>query len=1062
VTTYYKKITTLALVITLAACGAGPEVDSPITNDSGEQLPTTPNAPVSVDPVTGSPVTPAPVNPVPVETVPTLSASAVNGKKLYESVRLQCSGCHGIDGQSGPFAAIVPSRDVYTHSKDVGNPVDLATYLEKFMPQDSASPETCVGECAVDIAAYIKSWNNPVVTAPPASNPVTTPVSGQPTNPVNPVTSNPTTGNPVVATPPANTPGTSTPTTPTNNPSIPVTVPPVQTPVASKIFFEAEDFSAALDNESDNLSGNTPTRDGVDLGNSDGNGLVVGYTNEGEWLEYQINVDVASNFAMSIRSASGASGGSLNILVNERNVVSNVNLPATNGWDDYTVTSGVSLGFLPKGQHNVRVDIVKAGFNLDWFELTPQVVAQPPVNPAPVDPAPVDPAPVDPAPATPTTPPSSIGDAANGKVIYEMQYACALCHGLNFEGAGNNPPIDPSKDSIIHSRLGTVALNLSDYIEEFMPPGNPANCVGECAEDLAAYIQSTSYTEPSTPVVAAPIDASKSAFSCGISQDISYGIRNVRLLSTREYENTLQDLLGFNVDATKEGVPKDTFIDGFTNQSFTAITQEYADAYASIAKQAANFAASTNFNKVANCTNLSSSQCANRFVDDFAKLAFRRPLTSVEKRRYTDLFGNSLTQGDNSEGLKLAVEAILNSPYFLMRSEMGVKVSSLNANQIPDQGVSSDAYMLTPYEMATFLAYTFKGSMPDEQLFTAASNNRLSTDAQILAQIDRLLETPKAREHFGEFAAQWFRTDLVLSRSKSDTLFPNFNQSIKSDMAQETREIFKHVMFDGDRSLGELFDNFTFVNRNLANYYGIQGNFGNQFTKVSNLENRGGIIANGAFMASFANLEETSLIQRGVAVREDLLCQDVPPMPNDIDDDRVDVANQLQVLIDQNGGSISNRERTHFLTKGSACSGCHAEIINPQGFGMEDFDAAGLHRTIDNNNLEVDSEGQLIGLTSLKDGRSRDFNGARGLSKVLKELPSTRSCYNQKTFRFAMGTGYDKVSHTPGFSLELTSQQKEGFSCAVNAMEEAMINNNDNPRAALRALGIQDIIKYRK
>ncbi len=1047
-TIYYKKITTLALAVVLTACGAGPEVNSPTDDGSGDQQ--TPAAPVSGLPVTDSPETNTPVASNPTNQ---LSASEQRGKEFYESAEMQCTTCHGQDGQSTSLP-INANLELYIHSSNLSASVDLATYIKEYMPQDIASPTACVGSCATDIAAYIKSWNNTDSTTPVSGNPVVNP--GNPVvNPGNPVV-NP--GNPVVN------PGNPVvnPGNPVVNPGNPVITPPVQVPVASKIFFEAEDFSAALDNESENLSGNTPTRDGVDLGNSDGNGLVVGYTIDGEWLEYKINVDVASNFAMSIRSASGASGGSVNILINERNVASGIQLPATSGWDDYTITSGVSLGFLPKGQHNVRIDIVKSGFNLDWFEMTPQVVAQPPVTPAPVNPAPVNPVPVDPAPVTPVPvdpAPVYVGSVEDGQRMYEAnEHGCLTCHGQDF--AGPVAPIDPSKSLYAHSRVNpNVALSLSDYIAEYMPTSNPAACVGECADDFAAYIKSRAST---TPVATTPIDSNTSAFACNVGQDVTYGLRNVRLLTAREYENTLKDLLGFTVDASKEGVPKDTFIDGFTNQSFTAITQEYADAYASIAKLAAAFAASSGFNGVANCSNVSNTQCANRFVDEFAMKAFRRPLTNVEKQRYIDLFDNGLTQGDNNEGLKLAVETILNSPYFLMRSELGVKVSSLNANQIPDQGVSRDAYMLTPYEMATFLSYTFKGSMPDAELMQAAENNRLLTDSQILDQIDRLLATSKAREHFGEFAAQWFRTDLVLSRSKSEDLYPNFNKSIQRDMAQETREIFKHVMFDGNRAIGELFDNFTFVNRNLANYYGIAGNFNNSFKKAENLENRGGILASGSFMAGFANLEATSPIQRGVAVREDLMCQEVPPMPNDIADERDNVAGRLQTFIDQSGGSITNRERTHFLTKDAPCSDCHRTIINPQGFGLEDFNAAGLHRVTDQNNLNIDSEGQLIGLTTLADGQQRDFNGALGLSKVLKELPSTRSCYNQKAFRFAMGTGYDTVSHTPGFTLELTTQQKEGFSCAVNAMEEAMINNNDNPRAALRALGIQDIIKYRK
>ena len=639
--------------------------------------------------------------------------------------------------------------------------------------------------------------------------------------------------------------------------------------------------------------------------------------------------------------------------------------------------------------------------------------------------------------------------AQRGKDLYtSASLGCLSCHGPDGQSTAFQT-INPEQTEFINSNEPDITLDLVSYIEKWMPTASPESCDADCARDIAAYIRT--WDAPAPPQL-----------SCADQNQINYGRRQIRLLTAKEYENTLYDLLGFEVDASLLGVPSDTFISGFSNQVLTAVTQSYADAYADIAKKAATHATDNNFSSVVDCNGLGTEACGQKFVDEFGLKAFRRPLTDAERQRYVALFTSEFTQGDVNQGLALAIETVLGSPYFLMRSEMGVPVSSFNPNDLPDPNLDTDAYILSPFELATFLAYTYTGSMPDDSLLQAAMNNQLANEEQIRAQIERLLVSQRAREHFGEFAAQWLRTDRVLGRAKDATLFPNFSASVRKAMAQEVREIFKHVMFDGNQPINELYGDFTFLNSDLADFYGITGNFGNEFTKVEFPENRGGILASGAFMAGFANIDESSPIQRGVAVREDLMCLDVPPMPNDLESEREQVAEELAQYIEDNGGAITNRERTHFLTKDAPCSNCHEEIINPHGFGMEDFDAIGLHRTNDLNNLTIDPDGSLIGLTSLSDGASTSFSGTKGLSGILRNLSTTRACFTQKSFRFVMGTGHEVFDSSNPGAVPLSTDEKRGYSCVLEEMNSAMVSANKNPREALRVLGVKDIVRYRK
>jgi len=216
-----------------------------------------------------------------------------------------------------------------------------------------------------------------------------------------------------------------------------------------------------------------------------------------------------------------------------------------------------------------------------------------------------------------------------------------------------------------HSDAPNTSLSLEDYIARWMPPGDKsASCEGDCASNIAAYIRS--WEQP--PEV--------SALSCE-ADAISYGRRQMRLLTTREYENSIEDLLGYQVDASAAGVPSDTLVERFSNQVQTAVTPGYADAYASIAKAAAEWSEQSNFAGVVDCSNNSVNECVSEFVDGFAMRAYRRPLSEDERSLYRGLFATNLTEGNINEGIKLAIEAALSSPYFLMRSEMGIRVSDI-------------------------------------------------------------------------------------------------------------------------------------------------------------------------------------------------------------------------------------------------------------------------------------------------------------------------------------------------------------------------------------------------
>jgi mono/diheme cytochrome c family protein len=382
----------------------------------------------------------------------------------------------------------------------------------------------------------------------------------------------------------------------------------------------------------------------------------------------------------------------------------------------------------------------------------------------------------------------------------------------------------------------------------------------------------------------------------------------------------------------------------------------------------------------------------------------------------------------------------------------------------PPVNLDADAYVLTPYELASFLSYTFAGTTPDAALLTAAGSDQLATDAQIQAQVQRLLLTASAKQHFGNFAAQWLRTDKVLTIAKDTALYPGFTPNVRKAMAQEVRDVFNHVVLEEGEAFTKLFDgNFTFVNQDLASFYNIGGVTGSNMRKVSNVSTRAGLVTSGAFLSVNAHDQETGPILRAVYSRRGFMCHDVPPPPTGVKLDGVREEQRLawEAYLAAHGGKAASRKKYEFLTASKDCEGCHKEMINPLGGGFEDFDAVGLPQTTDYNGLSIDASGVLYGITSPSDAQSVQFSGAKDIAHHIAGFDSTRQCFIDNSFRLAMGTGSDYFDHEKA-GIQLSAAEKTSYSCEVKKLDNVMKTSNNSTIALLKALGSLESVRYRK
>ncbi|HTF97231.1 MAG TPA: DUF1592 domain-containing protein [Cellvibrio sp.] len=690
------------------------------------------------------------------------------------------------------------------------------------------------------------------------------------------------------------------------------------------------------------------------------------------------------------------------------------------------------------------------------------------------------------------------GNATTGKTLFTGAGNCTGCHqdtngdGLFHEGntkfdvnSFTYPTKFPGK-----GYTGTSALDLSLFIKDNML----GHCNNNGCQDIAAYLWSLRGKAPSsTSSVSSSSSSSVSSVCVGDSCAPTYADRSLRILSKNEYINSVNDLTGVNLAttldaATLASIPADIIVSGFTNNSRAIINENSARAYESLASKIADAAATRSFSGIASCSGTVAA-CGDAFVADFAKRAFRRPLTAEEKTSYLTFFSSSLGVSTTSDALKLALRAIFTAPQFLYRSEMGVKMADLRAgtvdssanitlNDIPSTdrtALPDTAYVLTPYEIASFLAFTYTGSTPDATLMAAADSKALWTKTQIDTQVSRLLATTKARQHFGNFAVQWLGVEGLPYESRDPNRYPTFTTAVKTAMLDEVRAIYNDVVLDG-APFGNLYSSsYTFANSALASFYGLStSGLGSSMSKV-NTTNRGGLLVSGAFMAQNAHFAKTAPILRSVRTRRAFLCHDVPNPPTGIalDQLRDDQAKAFEALKASQGGNATARQEYHFLTGVSPCTNCHQKIINPLGFGFENFSPVGLPRTTDDNNLSVafqNDDGTLYGLTSMDDGKSLTFASGQDLGKQLIASPEgysqLRACFVQNNFRMAFGTGvtyFDRNlvgSDDKPIPLPLVHQQANANEVA--ALIQQMAANSDSPKAMLQSLGSLKSVRYRK
>jgi hypothetical protein len=344
-------------------------------------------------------------------------------------------------------------------------------------------------------------------------------------------------------------------------------------------------------------------------------------------------------------------------------------------------------------------------------------------------------------------------------------------------------------------------------------------------------------------------------------------------------------------------------------------------------------------------------EAARKVARSLARNAYRRPPSEEELDVLLRVFDlareNKLAY---PEALRLMLKAVLVSPQFLFITP--AMPAEAEEPALHSLGEGGSIVPLDDYQLACRISYLLWATMPDAGLSALADEGKLHEPAVLKAQVRRMLEDPRSRALFDGFGAQWLGLEALQSKTFDTAKFPQMTGALRSAMYEEARLFFDSILRE-NRSVVSLVDcDYTFLNGTLAELYGLDKKVtGSRWRKVKLTDaNRGGILGMPGILAVTSFPNRTSPVKRGVWVLEHVLGEHVPPPPPNV-----------PPLEKQ--GTVENltlRQRTELHRKDAACANCH-KILDPIGFGLENFDAIGRWRDQDDSGGAIDAVGELPG-----------------------------------------------------------------------------------------------------
>ena len=363
--------------------------------------------------------------------------------------------------------------------------------------------------------------------------------------------------------------------------------------------------------------------------------------------------------------------------------------------------------------------------------------------------------------------------------------------------------------------------------------------------------------------------------------------------------------------------------------------------------------------------------CATRILTRLSRLAYRRPVTNADVGTLLEFFDTGRrAEGSFDAGIQFALERMLVDPDFLLR-------------------VHRDPQRQSAIELASRLSFFLWSSIPDDRLLALAERGQLGDRAVLVQEVRRMLGDARAASALvNDFAAQWLNLRRVDEVVVDPERYPNYDLSLMQDLRRET-ELFVGSTIREDRSVVDLLNaDYTFVNERLARHYGVPGIYGSRFRRVQlpNHDQRGGLLAHGALLATTSYPDRTSPVLRGKWLLNNIFGVSIPPPPPGVD---------MTLNAKPGARPASIRERLAEHRKDPSCNSCHS-VIDPLGFALENFDVIGAWRSVDESGTPVDTTGTTVSGAAIQ--------GLSGLRSFLLEQPEQfPRTVTEKLLAYALG-----------------------------------------------------------
>ena len=546
---------------------------------------------------------------------------------------------------------------------------------------------------------------------------------------------------------------------------------------------------------------------------------------------------------------------------------------------------------------------------------------------------------------------------------------CTKCHGdrpkagINLGSALKSPG---SASSFLHWKKSVANVKVHD-----MPPKEDVKKIPTDEERLQfiEWIDKLKYLAPQDP-----------------------GPYVMRRLTRTEYGNTLHELYGVDRTIT-ENLPEEVIGEGYINSISPMQSELFLDIANKVVSQVM-----AGKGQVPNQLQIKLfgehppegadlREAARRVARFLTREAYRRPASKAELDTLVDIFDlgreNKMTY---TESLGFMLKAVLVSPQFLF-------ITPASESKPDDKIVRID-----DYQLASRLSYLLWSSPPDAELSGLADKGDLSKSDVLRAQAERMLKDPRSQALFDGFGAQWLHVRGLEKLAFDTKEFPYMTTEIRKAMFQEARLFFGSILSENQSVVRFVDSDYTFMNEPLAKLYGLEGSvkgLNMRRVKLQN-SNRGGILGMPAVLATTSFPNRTSPVKRGVWVLEQVLGERVPPAPPNVPE-----------LAEQEGKSIEGltlRQRFELHQSEATCANCH-KVLDPIGFGMENFNAVGKWRNNNELGNKIDSVGKLP--------NGKTFSSPAELKKLLaEEEPKIARNITERFMAFALGRqleGYDEI-----------------------------------------------------